>query len=46
MLWKKDVYNAKLKNIEDKRPDITNLAATASLTTVANKIPNVISLVK
>ena len=23
---KKDVYNAKIKNIEDKIPDITNLA--------------------
>ena len=23
---KKDVYNAKIKNIEDKTPDITNLA--------------------
>ena len=22
---KKDVYNAKIKNIEDKKPDITNL---------------------
>ena len=25
MLLKKDVYNAKVKNIEDKIPDITNL---------------------
>ena len=29
---KKDVYNAKIKNIEDKIPDITNLATTATLT--------------
>ena len=27
----KDVYNAKIKNIEDKIPDITNLATTAAL---------------
>ena len=25
MLLKKDVYNAKIKNIEDKIPDITKL---------------------
>ena len=28
---KKDVYNAKIKNIEDKIPDITNLATNASI---------------
>ena len=28
---KKDVYNAKIKNIEDKIPNITNLATNASL---------------
>ena len=38
---KKDVYNDKIKNIEDKIPDITNLAATTALTAVENKIPNV-----
>ena len=27
----KDVSNAKIKNIEDKIPDITNLATNASL---------------
>ena len=43
---KRDVYNAKIKNIEDKIPDITNLAATAALTTAENKIPNVSNLVK
>ena len=26
MLLKKDVYNAKMKNVEDKIPDIMNLA--------------------
>ena len=28
---KKDVYNAKIKKIEDKIPDITNLATNASI---------------
>ena len=28
---KKDEYNAKIKNIEDKIPDTTNLATNASL---------------
>ena len=28
---KKDVYNAKIKEIEDKIPDIANLATNASL---------------
>ena len=28
---KKDVYNAKIKNIEDKVPDITNLATNTAL---------------
>ena len=28
---KKDVYNAKIKNIADKLPDTTNLASNASL---------------
>ena len=28
---KKDVHNAKIKNIKDKRPDITNLATILNL---------------
>ena len=28
---KKDVYNTKIKNIEDKIPDITNLASKTTL---------------
>ena len=28
---KKDVYNAKIKNIEDKIPDITNLATNTTV---------------
>ena len=43
---KKDVHNAKIKNIEDKIPSITNLANTIALITVENKIPNVSNLVK
>ena len=38
----KDVYNAKIKNIEDKIPDITNLATKTALNAVENKVPNVI----
>ena len=35
---KKDVYNAKIKNIEDKIPDITNLASNASLNAKINEV--------
>ena len=45
---KKDAYNAKIKNIEDKIADITNLAATTALNAeineVKNKIPNITNL--
>ena len=45
---KKDVYNAKIKNIEDKIPDITNLATNTTLNTKINKvkgeIPNTTNL--
>ena len=41
---KKDAYNVKIKNIEDKIPDITNLATNTTLNAkineVKNKIPN------
>ena len=37
---KKDVYNAKIENIEDKLPNITNLATNTTRTAVENKIPN------
>ena len=41
MLLKKDVYYAKIINIEDEikndMPNITNLAATVVFTTVKNK---------
>ena len=42
---KKDVYNANIKNSEDKIPDITNLATTTALTTVENKMSDVSNLV-
>ena len=45
---KKDVYNAKIKNIEDKTPDITNLATNTTLNAkiieVKNEIPNITNL--
>ena len=37
---KKHIYNAKFKDIEDKIPDITNLATNTTLNEVKNKIPN------
>ena len=47
-LVKNDVYNAKIKNIEDKIPDITNLATKASLNArineVKGEIPNITNL--
>ena len=45
---KKDKYNAKIKKIEDKIPDITNLTTTAAFSAkineVKNKIPNITNL--
>ena len=42
---KENVYNAKIKNMEEKIADITNLAITATLNAkvneVKNKIPNI-----
>ena len=37
---KKDVYNAKIKKIEDKIPDITNLAANTTLNAKINEVKN------
>ena len=37
---KKDIYNAKSKNIEDKIPDITNLATNTTLNDKINKVKN------
>ena len=40
MLLKKDVYNAQIKNIEDKIPDITNLATNTTLNAKINEFKN------
>ena len=37
-LVKKDIYNPKIKNIEDKIPDITNLATKTSLNAKINEV--------
>ena len=37
---KKDVYNAKIKDIEDKIPDIIILATTGALNAKINKVKN------
>ena len=45
---KEDAYNAKIKNIKDKIPDITNLATkttlSAKINEAKNKIPNFTNL--
>ena len=47
-MLKRDVYNAKIKNIDDEIPDITNLATTTALNAKINevikKIPNITNL--
>ena len=40
---KRDVYHAKIKNIEDKTCDITNLATNTTLNAKKNKVENEIS---
>ena len=37
-LLKKDVYNAKITNIEDKIPNITRLATNTTLNTKINEV--------
>ena len=37
---KKDVYNAKIKSIEDKIPNITNLATNTTLNSKINEVTN------
>ena len=39
-LLKKTGYNAKIKSVEDKIPDISNLASTTSLNTKINEVKN------
>ena len=41
---KKTDYNAKITEIENKIPDISNLATKTALTTVENKIPSISNL--
>ena len=41
----KDVYNAKIKNIEDKIPDITNLATDATLNDKINEVKKKIPII-
>ena len=43
---KKDVYNAKIKNIENKIPDITNLATNTNTNTNTNTLNAKINDVK
>ena len=47
-VFKKDVYNAKMKNIEDEIPDIPKLATKTTINDKINKvkgeIPNIINL--
>ena len=46
VLLKKTNYNTKITELENKIPDISNLATKTALTTVENKIPNISNLVK
>ena len=41
---KKDVYNAKIKHIEDKIPDITNLATNNTLNAEINEVKKTLIL--
>ena len=46
VLLKKNDYNTKITELENKIPDISNLAAKNALTTVESKIADVSNLVK
>ena len=46
VLLKKTNYNTKINELENKIPDISNLATKTALTTVENKIPSISNLVK
>ena len=45
-LVKKTDYNIKLTELENKIPDVSNLATKTALTAVENKIPSASNLVK
>ena len=44
-IFKKDEYNAMIKNIEDKLPDITNLATNITLNAKINESKNKITTI-
>ena len=44
VLLKKTNYNTKINELENKIPDISNLATKTALTTVENKIPDINNL--
>ena len=46
VLLKKTNYNTEITELENKIPDISNLATKAGLTTIENKIPSINNLVK
>ena len=46
ILLKKTNYNSKITELENKIPDISNLATKTALTALENKIPSVSNLVK
>ena len=46
VLLKKTNHNTKVTELDNKIPDISNLATKTALTTVENKIPSVNNLVK
>ena len=45
-LVKKTDYNTKITELENKIPDISNLATKTTLTTFENKIPSTSNLIK
>ena len=46
VLLKKTSYNTKITELENKIPDISNLATKTALTAIENKITSVSNLVK
>ena len=46
MVLLKTNYNTKITELQNKIPDISNLATKIALTTVKNKIPSISNLVK
>ena len=46
VLLKKTNYNTKITELENKNPDISNLATKTVLSAIENKIPSVGNLVK